>query len=107
MEKSNEIEEQSSSKSIVTDKPQETTDASQQEEPPDEKPTKLTTIKGSPSKKSNSISKDIKGKLELEFDFMKIRENQEKERKKKLNLPENPLDDLLKDKVRGKLKDKK
>jgi hypothetical protein len=35
---------------------------------------------------------------QLEFDFNQLKEKKEKQRKKKLNLPENPLDELLKDK---------
>ena len=35
---------------------------------------------------------------QLEFDFNQLKEKKEKQRKKKLNLPDNPLDELLKDK---------
>jgi|TARA_B100001250_G_scaffold128711_1_gene109602 hypothetical protein len=47
--------------------------------------------------------KSLKDKeKQLEFEFMKLREKQEKERKKELNLPDNPLDELLKDKLKDK-----
>ena len=41
---------------------------------------------------------------QLEFDFNQLKEKKEKKRKKKLNLPENPLDELLKDKKSWKNK---
>ncbi len=41
---------------------------------------------------------------QLEFDFNQLKEKKEKQRKKKLNLPENPLDELLKDKKSWKNK---
>ena len=35
---------------------------------------------------------------QLEFDFKQLKEKKEKQRKEKFNLPEHPLDNLLKDK---------
>jgi hypothetical protein len=35
---------------------------------------------------------------QLEFDFNQLKEKKEKQRKEKFNLPEHPLDNLLKDK---------
>jgi hypothetical protein len=47
-------------------------------------------------RKSQRKQEDIE--KQLEFDFNQLKEKKEKQRKKKLNLPENPLDELLKDK---------
>tara|TARA_R110002020_G_scaffold132_2_gene691 strand:- start:97 stop:255 length:159 start_codon:yes stop_codon:yes gene_type:complete len=41
---------------------------------------------------------------QLEFEFNELKEKREKERKKKFNLPEHPLDNLLKDKKSWKKK---
>ena len=47
--------------------------------------------------------KSLKDKeKQLEFEFMKLREKQEKERKNEFNLTDNPLDELLKDKLKDK-----
>lgn len=47
-------------------------------------------------RKSQRKQEDIE--KQLEFDFNQLKEKKEKQRKKKLNFPENPLDELLKDK---------
>lgn len=47
-------------------------------------------------RKSPRKQEDIE--KQLEFDFNQLKEKKEKQRKKKLNFPENPLDEFLKDK---------
>lgn len=47
-------------------------------------------------RKSQRKQEDIE--KQLEFDFNQLKEKKEKQRKKDLNFPENPLDELLKDK---------
>tara|TARA_R100000742_G_C4237908_1_gene58169 strand:+ start:636 stop:800 length:165 start_codon:yes stop_codon:yes gene_type:complete len=52
---------------------------------------------------ANSKEED-KLEKQLEFDFEELKQKKEKERKQKFNLPEHPLDNLLKDKKSWKKK---
>ncbi len=48
------------------------------------------------SSQNESPKKPNNTEEQLEFDFDELRKEKEKKRKEEFNLPENPLDDLLK-----------
>jgi hypothetical protein len=56
------------------------------------------------SNQRESQKKQENTEKQLEFEFNELKEKREKERKKKFNLPEHPLDNLLKDKKSWKKK---